>query len=86
MLSFTKTAEEAKTPYRGSAGACGFDLPLPHDVTLLAGQRTSVDLLLKVSLPPGFFGLLKLRSGAARRYNISLLAGVIGRISWHFCT
>lgn len=78
MLCFYKTAMEAVTPYRGSKGACGLDLPLPHSVTVAPGRKVSLDLFLQVSLPEGHFGLLKLRSGAARRYKLALHGGVIG--------
>jgi dUTPase len=81
MLSFEKAAEQARTPYRGSAGACGLDLPLPHNVSILPSQRVEIDLYLKVRLPVGCFGLLKLRSSVARRYHITLLGGVIGKPS-----
>ena len=81
MLCFYKTAAEAKTPLRGSRGACGIDLPMPNGLTISPGKKVSVDLLLEVSLPPGHFGLLKLRSGAARRHKLLLHAGVIGEKS-----
>ena len=84
MLCFYKTAVEARTPYRGSRGACGIDLPIPHSVTLEGHQKVSVDLFLQVGLPPGHFGLLKLRSGAARRHKLLLHGGVIGENSNKF--
>ena len=86
MLCFYKTAIEARTPYRGSRGACGIDLPIPHSVTLEGHQKVSVDLFLQVGLPPGHFGLLKLRSGAARRHKLLLHGGVIGENSTQSCT
>ena len=78
MLSFYKTAVEARTPSRGCRGACAIDLPLPNAVTLSPGKKVSVDLFLQVNLPLGHFGLLKLRVGAARRYKLLLHGGVIG--------
>ena len=78
MLCFSKTALEGQAPSRGSALACGLDLPLPHDVTILPGQKVTVDTYIAVSLPPGHCGLLKLRSGAARRFTLVLHGGVIG--------
>jgi dUTPase len=78
MLCFNRTTDEARAPSRGSKGACGLDLPLPHAVTILPGKKVTIDLNLQVCLPEGHFGLLKLRSGAARRYALTLHAGVIG--------
>jgi dUTPase len=78
MLTFIRTAEEAQTPMRGSSGACGFDLPLPHSVSILPGEKVLLDLHLRVSFPEGFMGRLELRSSCALRYSLTLLCGVIG--------
>ena len=79
MLCFYKTAIEARTPFRGSRRACGIDLPLAHSVTIAAGCKVSLDTFIQVSLPEGHFGLLKLRSGAAKRHSLILHGGVIGK-------
>ena len=51
---------------------------MPHTVTVQPGRKVSIDLYLQTSLPEGYFGLLRLRSGVARRLDLILHAGVIG--------
>lgn len=53
----------------------GADITLPIDLTLLPGVITSIDLPLKISIPPGHFGLLALRSSLGRR-GVMLINGV----------
>lgn len=86
MICFNRTAGQAQSPYRGSKGAAGIDLPLPHTVTIGAGKKVCLDLYLEVNLPPGHFGLLALRSGAARRHSLVLHGGIIGRCSRSPCS
>jgi dUTPase len=78
MLCFYKSGEQGQSPLRGSTNAAGFDLAMPHTVTVLPGKTVSVDLLISVSLPVAHFGLITLRSGAVRRHPLILHAGVIG--------
>ena len=78
MLSFYRDTEQAYSPARGSKYAAGVDLYLPSDVSLKPGRKVSIDLHVSVALPgPEFCGLLKLRSGAARRYDISIHEGLV---------
>jgi dUTPase len=41
------------------------------------GKKVSIDLYLQTSIPEGHFGLLRLRSGVSRRFDIQLLGGVV---------
>jgi dUTPase len=81
MLKFIQTSEQAFKPVRRTAGSAGFDLPIPHALRICPGEKVCIDLLNRVILPPGFSGLLVLRSSAARKHRLLLRAGLIGRLS-----
>lgn len=65
-------------PVRSSSGSCGVDLFCPVDRSLFPGQRTVIDLLVRATFPPGYFGLLALRSSVARDTRLSIRGGIIG--------
>ena len=78
MLAFYKDTEQAFSPAKGSKYAAGVDLYLPSDISLKPKCKVSIDLHVTVALPgPEYCGLLKLRSGAARRYDISIHEGLV---------
>ena len=79
IVTFQKTSKHGKLPSRGSNGAAGIDIPLPMSVTILAGQKVSVDLCLSVQIPEGFYGQLALRSSTAVLHRLLLHGGVIDR-------
>ncbi len=78
MISFTGLGDESLRPRRGTPHSAGIDLFFPATDILLGQEKKLVDLGLRVSMPPGHFGKMELRSSAAFRHNLQLHAGVIG--------
>jgi dUTP pyrophosphatase len=69
--------ENAKTPTRGTPGACGLDLYSVGETELGHGDRALVPTGISVKLPPGTYGRIAPRSGLALKYGIDIMAGVI---------
>jgi dUTP pyrophosphatase len=77
-----KQTEEAKKrgialPSYTQEGDAGIDLRSSQDLTIKPGERATVKTGIKVSIPPGFLGLIKDRSGLASGKGIHTLAGII---------
>ncbi len=72
-----KMHEDMTTPHYAHEGDAAFDLRSAEELTLKAGQRYTVKSGIKVSIPEGYFGLIKDRSGYAHKKGIHCLAGVI---------
>jgi dUTP pyrophosphatase len=73
---------EAKIPCRSYAGDAGFDLAAcfpnnQYPITLSPGQRCNIPTGIAVSCPQDVVYLVRPRSGLARKYGISVLAGVV---------
>jgi dUTPase len=84
QLAFHPTAAEAIRPVKSSAKAAAFDLFEPSTVTILPGEKYLSDLLVRCDFPTGHCGLLKMRSGAAKRLDLVLQGGLIGESSDNF--
>ncbi len=78
MIEFQLVHPKATAPSRGTPASPGIDLFLPETVDLLPTERATIDLGIRVKLPPGVVGLLLLRAWVARRHKLRLHCGVIG--------
>ncbi len=80
-LRLTRTEEAKKQglalPSYAKEGDAGIDLRASENSTIKPGERVTVKTGIKVALPPGFFGLIKDRSGLASRKGIHTLAGIV---------
>ena len=77
-----RLTEEAKTkgiplPSYSREGDVGIDLRAVKETGISAGQRIVVPTGVHVSIPFGFVGLIKDRSGLAAKHGIHIMAGVI---------
>jgi dUTP diphosphatase len=64
---------DAPLPAYMSAGASGLDLTAAEEVSLAPGARALVPTGLAVSIPPGFEGQVRPRSGIADRAGVTVL-------------
>jgi dUTP pyrophosphatase len=63
----------APLPEYMSAGASGLDLTAAEEVSLAPGARALVPTGIAISIPPGFEGQVRPRSGLARRSSVTVL-------------
>lgn len=61
---------------RAHAHDAGWDLAIPHDEELQAGERRRIDLLIRVAIPRGHAGLILPRSSMSAE-GIDCALGVI---------
>lgn len=66
-------------PVRASADAAGWDLCTPTAFAIAPGDRLTIPLAIRSSLPAGTYLRLAPRSGLAHKYGLNVLAGVIDR-------
>ena len=78
MLTFETTTSQALRPRRATSESAGWDLRVPSDVSIFAGEKVSIDTGVRVRLPWGCCGRLLLRSGAFRKHRLLLQEGLIG--------
>lgn len=69
--------EFAKQPYRASKDATGYDVFAATAKTLLWKTCNSIELELRISIPPGHFEKLFSRSGLLRDHFITCEVGVV---------
>jgi dUTP pyrophosphatase len=72
-----KLDDSMTTPFYAHEGDAAFDLRSSEVILLKPGQRYTVKTGIKLSIPKGYFGLIKDRSGYAHKNGIHCLAGVI---------
>jgi len=72
-----KLHSEMTTPHYAHDGDAAFDLRSAEELVLEAGKRHTVKSGIQMSIPDGYFGLIKDRSGYAHKFGIHCLAGVI---------
>lgn len=58
---------EGQEPFKKHEDDAGYDLFLQHDVNLIPGKVTTVNLEFKVEIPKGCMGILLPRGGSAKR-------------------
>ena len=72
MIGYQGTVE----PKRSTYGSAGWDIHAPEEITLKAGEVTTVTLDLKLSIPMEFYGKFFTRSSMAAA-NVQVMGGVI---------
>ena len=72
MIGYQGTVE----PKRSTYGSAGWDIHTPEEITLKAGEVTTVTLDLKLSIPMEFYGKFFTRSSMAAA-NVQVMGGVI---------
>lgn len=78
MIKFKRLTDTAQLPKRASDGAAGFDLHFDGDSTeLYPGEQKIFNTNIAVELGDNNVGIIKPRSGWARKYGIAVQAGVI---------
>ena len=76
-ITFHRLPGALDAPIRqGHPGDAAVDLAVPEDVVLMPHSTTLVKTHVAVTLPPGYWALLKERSSIAKR-NVIVTAGVI---------
>lgn len=78
-LCFERMMPTALIPTKESENDAGYDLYSFSNYTLPAWESVLVSTQIKAGIPPGFYGLIKSRSGLAVKHNIEVGAGVIDR-------
>ncbi len=71
-----KLLEGGKTPTKGSAGACAYDLYASVEGMIKAGQRGTIPTGVCLELPKGFYGKIESRSGLAANYGLIALGTI----------
>ena len=67
----------ARAPQRSKPGRAGWDLTLPKSVRLTAHKLNTIDLGIRVEIPPGYYGLITGRSSFPRNFNATVVEGII---------
>jgi dUTP pyrophosphatase len=67
----------ARVPTRATAGSAAWDLYAARSASIPAGEIHSVSTGVKVEIPQGFFGLVRPRSGLAKRGLPLCSSGVV---------
>ena len=75
-IKFTKD-EGAKSPVRATPGSAGFDLFANEEKIINPGGQELIKTGIYMSIPNGYVGIIKPRSGLAVRNGIDIMAGVI---------
>lgn len=72
IIKFTKLAETATTPSRGSLEAAGYDLyaSLDEDVVINPHSTIKINTNIAVEIPDGYFGGIYARSGIATKMGL----------------
>ena len=77
LLKYVRLSGTARTPFKGSAQAAGFDLYASEAIIIDPKDRAVVKTDLIISVPKGTYGRIAPRSGLAANYFIDVGAGVI---------
>lgn len=64
-------------PKQESMGAAGYDLRTTEAFSLWPGQRKTVGTGFAWALPDGFMGIIRPRSGHAKKHGIHILGGLL---------
>lgn len=76
LLKYVRLNDLAKSPFKGSPKAAGYDLHASSPATIPPRDRATVDTGLIISVPSGTYGRIAPRSGLAT-HNIDVGAGVV---------
>ena len=70
-------------PTRGTPGSAGFDIYAPEDQEIIPGLYTPLNTGVQLTLPPGFYGEIRGRSGLLTVHGIEVKTGIIDTVN-HF--
>jgi len=76
-LKFVRLSASARTPFKGSAQAAGFDLYASAGTIIKARNKAIIPTDLIILVPEGTYGRIAPRSGLAANHFIDVGAGVI---------
>ncbi len=76
-IKFKKNHPDAKSPTYAHEGDAGFDLFSVETVTILPGERYSIDTGVAFEIPKGYVGLIWDKSGISQVHGLKNLGGVI---------
>lgn len=76
-LQIKKLTSTAVIPKRVTPGSAGLDLVCDKRIIISTGTTGLVDTGLSVAIPEGYVGIIKIKSGYAKEYNVTENAGVI---------
>ena len=77
MIAFKKLTQTAQIPKRNKLSDAGLDLHIDEVVTIYSGQVVTCSTGIAMSIPDGYYGDIRPRSGLAVKYGINTLAGVV---------
>ena len=69
--------DEGKVPKQATEFSAGFDVYAYEDAVLAPGRRCSISLGFKCTIPKGYYGQLKPRSGLALWNHVTVDAGTV---------
>jgi dUTP pyrophosphatase len=72
-----KIVNNARLPTKSHVGDAGWDLYAVGSVTIEPGHRHTHMINIKMQIPSGYCGIIKPRSGWAKKGGIDTLAGVV---------
>ncbi len=76
-VQFKKLNSSAKIPIRVTPGSAGLDLYCNKKLTIATNKTALVETGLAVAIPYGYVGIIKIKSGYAKMFNVTENAGVI---------
>lgn len=71
-IKIKKIDNNAKLPTKGSKGAIGYDLFLPHNIAIGEGEIRIVDLGFAIEIPDGYYVSIVPRSSIAAKYGVTI--------------
>lgn len=73
-----KLEDDGKIPTKGTNQAAGFDLYANESVTLKPGEIKMIKLGISTSIPEGYVGMIRPRSGLATKHGLDICtSGII---------
>ena len=76
-MSEKVNGREPKAPTKKYSNDAGWDLYVPHSISIQPGQSVMVDTGIRWFFPQGKWGQLREKSGLAHRYGLMILGGVV---------
>ncbi len=76
-LKIKKIHPNAKIPSYAHKGDAGFDLYVPEQVVMNAGDRKTIPLGIAIEIPDGYVGLMFDKSSLSHKYGLKTFGNVI---------
>lgn len=77
VVEFVLLNEKSIAPSRGTPASAGFDLHASETVVIAPGKQAMVPTGISVIIADGYWGNMRMRSGAAVKKHLMINAGVI---------